>query len=171
MPTIVGAQGTSPISDAEVEVLLAERAITRALHDACRAVNLLDAELFAAQWHGGGLLDSELPTLHGTVADVGGDYLDWFAVQGGHFVQISNVIIEVAGDVAVSESYLIDVVRDPGTPEAGVRDYHRRGRNLDRWSKRGGAWRLDERRVLRSFDWKQDVGVGRPSPVAALKGR
>jgi hypothetical protein len=54
--------------------------------------------------------------------------------------QISNVLIDVAGQTGMSESYVTACVR------AGGNDIVARGRYVDAWTNRNGVWRIDERR-------------------------
>ena len=54
--------------------------------------------------------------------------------------QLANVLIDVQGDRATSESYVTACIR------TGGHDITVRGRYSDVWSCRSGRWGIDERR-------------------------
>jgi hypothetical protein len=60
-----------------------------------------------------------------------------------HSHQVSNILIEVDGDRATSESYLTVALR--AKPEENHGEVQARGRYVDRWSRRDGRWALDHR--------------------------
>ena len=64
-----------------------------------------------------------------------------------HSHQITNVLIEVDGDRAVSESYVTVCLRTK-PHEGGVTDIESRGRYLDRWSRRDGRWAIEHRQYV-----------------------
>lgn len=144
-----------------VQAMRSERDIRDRLHLYCRAVNELDLDLLPTLWHSDGTLDCEEPALRGAIADLAPRLLNWFRAWGTQNHQITNAIIEVDGDRAVSETYTFDVLRAAGV--AGVLDSHRRGRYLDRWSRREGRWALEHRQYVCSYQWSQSV-----LPVAAV---
>jgi hypothetical protein len=59
---------------------------------------------------------------------------------------ICNVLIEIDGDVARSESYLVSIVRLQH--EARAFDWTLAGRYVDRFERRNGAWRIAQRTVV-----------------------
>src|SRR3546814_7499948 len=72
-----------------------------------------------------------------------------------HSHQISNVIIELDGDRAGSESYVtatLRVRRDGQLKQMSVWS-----RYVDQWSRRDGRWGLDQRLAIRDFDEIRDV--------------
>ena len=143
-----------------LEKLAADREIRRQLHHYCRAVDRLDVELLRSVWHPDGTLDFEEPALVGPVAELGESLIEWYGGWAAHCVQVSNVLIEVRGDRAVSEAYTLDVLRAHPDGAGGVVDRHRRGRYVDRWSRRDGRWAIDRRQVLEAFVWEQPVVEG-----------
>ena len=65
---------------------------------------------------------------------------------------ITNILIDVDGDRAVSEAYVTVALRTlPGGDR--IVDMISRGRYLDQWSKRDGRWAIAARRVV--FDWSR----------------
>jgi hypothetical protein len=122
-----------------METLLAKQAITEVLYRYCHAVDRIDPELGSQIWHPDGLAHYE-----GIFDGTGQDFIDFVfeshrqADATSH--QLTNVLIELDGDRATSESYVHACVR------AGGNDIILRGRYSDTWSRRAGEWRIDERR-------------------------
>lgn len=137
-------------------VLSAERDIVRQLHLFCRAVDRLDVELFLSVWHPDGTLDYGVPGLQGRAADLAQEVIDKHRKWAGHQHQFTNPAIVVDGDRAVSESYVMALLRSPS--EGGrTLDNHYRGRCLDTWSRRDDRWAIDHRVGVGSFSWQQEV--------------
>ena len=59
-----------------------------------------------------------------------------------HSHQMTNILIELDGDQAASETYVTVVLR---TRADAALDIFVRGRYLDRWSRRDGVWAIDHR--------------------------
>jgi hypothetical protein len=59
-----------------------------------------------------------------------------------HSHQMSNILIELRGEVACSETYATVSLRTRGEKPAIIVT---RGRYLDRWSLRDGRWAIDHR--------------------------
>ena len=76
----------------------------------------------------------------------GHGFVDWaweaHAAMDRHSHQITNVLIEVDGDQAVSEAYVTVVL---WTHAPDTRELVCRGRYLDRWERRDGNWQIVER--------------------------
>lgn len=128
-----------------VEALLVEREITTVLYGYCRGLDRMDRRLVSRTWHPGARVD------------YGGDYVgtaegfvDWvFAAHArmtSHSHQITNVLAEVDGDTARSESYV--TVGLQHVEDREVLEVLTRGRYLDRWSRRDGQWAVDARRYV-----------------------
>jgi hypothetical protein len=67
-----------------------------------------------------------------------------------HSHQISNLLIELDGDVAASETYVTMMAR---MDVAGtLHDMRSLGRYLDRWEKREAVWRIAKRQYIHDFD-------------------
>ena len=129
-------------------------AITDLIYRYCRAVDRIDVDLGRSIWH----------------ADAVADYGDFYRGPGRDVIdlicsqhertlacshQVTNILIEVDGDRAASESYAIAALRMAA--ESGERQITVWTRYLDRWSKRGGQWALDKRQEVRDFDEIRDV--------------
>ena len=122
-----------------LETLLAKQAITEVLYRYCHAVDRIDPELGSEIWHADGLARYE-GIFDGTGQDFMSFVLESHRQADATSHQLTNVLIELEGDHATSESYVHACVR------AGGNDIIVRGRYSDTWSCRAGRWRIDERR-------------------------
>ena len=120
-----------------LEDLASKQAITEALHRYCHGLDRFDRAL-ADIWHEGGTANYE-----GIFEGTGAGFLDWvWPVHEGFertSHQVTNILIDVDGDRATSETYVTVCLR--GTEV----DIISRGRYHDRWSRRDGRWGVDER--------------------------
>jgi hypothetical protein len=134
-----------------LDTLLAKQAITEVLHRYCQAVDRIDSDLGSQIWHENGLAHYD-----GIFEGTGAGFIDFVFEQHrsceatSH--QLTNVLIEVDGDRAKSESYVTACIRAFGT------DVVVRGRYSDTWSCRAGEWRIDDRRYRN--DITQLIPVG-----------
>jgi hypothetical protein len=125
-------------SDA-MAVLVAKEAITEALHRYCVAVDRIDEETWWQVWHHHATAHYE-EIFEGSAAGLMAWIFETHRACDATSHQLSNVLIEVAGETATSESYVTACVRAGGT------DVVARGRYFDSWSNRDGRWRIDGRR-------------------------
>jgi hypothetical protein len=134
----------------------AREAIREALYRYCRGVDRMDLALTRACWHPDGTADyrgmfeGEVDALLGWM---------WKLHRGMqmHSHQMTNVLIEIAGERAVSETYVTVALRTRGEG-AARRDILTRGRYVDRWSHRDGRWAIDHRIYLN--DWMTTLPAG-----------
>jgi hypothetical protein len=145
----------------QLQQLADRQQITETLYRYCRSVDRLDIELGHSIWN------------ENSVADYGSFYqgdgpgvIDLICKQHSHMLyhthQISNVIIDVDGDTAGSESYVtaeLRVKRGETITQMTVWS-----RYVDRWSKRQGRWGLDHRIAVRDFDTVREV-----KPLSSLE--
>jgi len=68
---------------------------------------------------------------------------------------ICNVLIELDGDVARCETYVIVILRIPR--EGGPIDWLHAGRYVDRFERRNGEWRIAHRTVIYDLERFDDV--------------
>jgi SnoaL-like domain len=68
---------------------------------------------------------------------------------------ICNVLIELDGDIARCESYVIVIVRLP--QDEGAMDWMHAGRYVDRFERRNGEWRIAYRTVVYDLERFDEV--------------
>jgi ketosteroid isomerase-like protein len=139
------------------KTLLAERDIKRVLQNYCRAIDRGDIELLRTVYH------ADATENHGAYQGPACDFVQHVADtvgSGGHESTshtISNIRIELAGDVADVETYL-NAHHTLIDPEHGDQVHETiGGRYLDRFERRDGVWRVASRRV--AFDWSRTEPV------------
>jgi ketosteroid isomerase-like protein len=139
---------------AKIQVLLDERDIRDVLLRYCRGVDRCDRDLIASCYHPDAVDD------HGTWFVNGPDVpqLVINAIQPGtavamHFV--GNMHIEVQGDIAYTESYLLAF----RSFDRDAQNYHRTraARFVDKFTRREGVWRIQERVVVDDWDRVDEV--------------
>jgi hypothetical protein len=148
-----------------LEVLADERAIRDVLYRYCRGVDRMDLALTRSCWHANGSAD-----YRGMFSGDADALLDWMwklhARLETHSHQITNLLVEVAGERAASEAYVTVALRAPASSASlrgSGRDILARGRYVDRWSRRGGRWAIDHRIYLN--DWMTYLPVpAEPTP-------
>jgi len=162
----VGIYGAAVDAD-ELDLLAAKQAITEAIHRYCRGVDRMDRALTLSVWHPGGGADYT-PWYEGDAAGL----VEWLwaahATGAAHAHQIHNLSIEVDGERAASEAYFTAVLRLE-RPDGRLLDRVIRGRYLDRWSRRGGVWAIDHRRVVQDLESVTEVRTTGTSDGAARR--
>ncbi len=147
------------------EEIAAKAAITEVLYKYCRSMDRIDADLGYQIWHDDG-------TAHYSriYEGTGRGFIDWVCefhrslVSTSH--QITNVLIEIDGDLASSEAYVTVRLRSEDGDGALV-DLVGAGRYLDTWSYRDGRWAIDHRLYVSDLSTSHVV-PDRPS-VAAVR--
>ena len=131
------------------QYLLDRITITDLMYRYCRSVDRLDRELGYSIWN------------PGAVADYGEFYqgdgpgvIDLICAQHQHLLmhthQMSNILLEIDGDSACSESYVTATLRlekDNQPMQMLVWS-----RYVDTWSRLDGRWGLDKRIAIRDLD-------------------
>lgn len=148
---------------ADVKNLLDRQAITEVLYLYCRACDRADERLLRSCFHPGSLHRHR--GFEGTSADF--CTLAMRIISGGKVTKhlLTNVVIELDGDVARSESYYFAYHRLVNSRSATEEDNFSAGRYLDRFERREGAWRIAQRVGLLDFE-RFDTPVERG--IAAL---
>ncbi len=124
----------------------------QAIHDVivryCRGVDRSDPDLVEAAFH-----DDAIDNHFGVVLPFREAIWTLKAARSGNppskttsMHNICNVLIDIDGDVARCESYVIVIVRIPD--EAGAIDWLHAGRYVDRFERRSGEWRIAHRTVV-----------------------
>ena len=147
--TVVVGQNRSATDEGQrrLDELVAKDEIREQIYNYARGLDRMDKPLALSVWHpdatvavGGGLtgpewIESAWRTHERIVA---------------HSHQMTNVLIKLDGDTAVSETYFMASLHDEPDSESADTSLIR-GRYVDRWSKRGGRWAMDHRRILVDF--------------------
>jgi hypothetical protein len=130
-------------------------AIADQLYRYCRAMDRMDHMLGYAVWHDDGTADYGPDIFQGT----GRGFVDHVCAQHaqtlGHSHQMSNIIIEIDGNRAASESAVtatLRIERDGKLMQISVWS-----RYIDTWSKRDGRWAIDHRFAINDFDEIREV--------------
>lgn len=140
-----------PASQQQLDVLLSKQAITELLYTYPRALDRLDRDLLLSIAHPEARMQFGKNVFPSWAA-----YVDWLmrehSAMAGNNHRISNILIQVDGDKAVSESTgtaTLLVKRAGHDDEYEERWMH--SRYLDTWSRRDGKWALDSRRTLSDY--------------------
>ena len=162
---------------AGLDELIAERDIREVLHRYCRGIDRMDAELTRSCWHADGTAD------YGWLYQGGADgFIEWLwpvhAAMVGHVHSLSNVVVQIDGDRAATESYVTVVLRVHGQGDDLI-DIVGRGRYLDAFERRDGTWAIAHRSYVSELTSTQrvellDVGAQlRPATadLAAVVGK
>lgn len=128
-------------------------AITEQIYRYCRSVDRLDVPLGHRVFHSDSYAD------FGTYKGSGRGWIDYVCQEHLKFLhhshQVTNVIIEVAGDRAGSESYVTATLRSREASKVLQRQFW--ARYVDEWSRRDGVWAIDKRECVIDFDSIGDV--------------
>lgn len=138
-----------------VDDLVAKDAIREQIYNYARGLDRMDRQLALQVWHPDGTAD-----YLGQYKGLGSGFIDfaWRAHEKimGHSHQMTNILIKVDGDKAVSETYLIASLRSEQTADSSSTNLIR-GRYADKWSKRNGRWAIDHRVMVIDFSTHDDL--------------
>ncbi len=150
------AGGFSP-SAAVLQAVVDRQTITDLIYRYCRAMDRMDAALGYTVWHENSEVDYGPAIYRGG----GRGFIDWVCAQHApliaHSHQVTNIIIELDGDTAGSESYVTAAFRMRRDGE--VMQMTSRGRYVDRWSRRDGRWGIDKRVFVLDFEDVRPIGA------------
>jgi hypothetical protein len=146
------------MSDAKsLQAVTDRQAITELIYRYCRSMDRIDAELGYSIWHEDAVADYGEEVYRGS----GRGFIDYVCAQHrstlAHSHQVTNILIELEGDRAASESYVTSVVRFMRADQ--LQQITTWGRYVDQWSSRGGRWGIDKRIAIRDFDELRAVGI------------
>lgn len=123
-----------------------KQAITELIYTYCRAVDRLDVPLGHSIWHDDGHADYGQNYYQGPGKGVIDTICQHHLGLLSHSHQVTNILIELDGDQAGSESYVYGTMR---MEQAGtLMHLSVWARYLDAWEKRGGRWGLLRRMVV-----------------------
>jgi hypothetical protein len=139
-----------PVIENALQGLLARQEITEVLYRYARGCDRADEEALRACFH------PDSVHAHGGFHGLSADFIG-FAMQivrplmsSTHM--ITNVIIELNGDRAVSECHFLAHHRRLKDPNPGEEDMFLKGRYLDRFERRDGIWKISSRTGLHDFE-------------------
>ena len=123
----------------DIDTLLAKQNIRDVLSHYCRGLDRMDKTLARS------VFDDDAPAHYYDVYQgTGHGFIDYVwqahATMQRHSHQISNVLIDVHGDTAVSESYVTVLLWTKPDSDGQQREIVIRGRYLDRWRRRQQQW-------------------------------
>ncbi|MBV9995334.1 MAG: nuclear transport factor 2 family protein [Caulobacteraceae bacterium] len=129
------------MTDPDIQTLLDQQAIHDLVVRLTRAQDRCDRELLLSCYH------PDARDEHGPFKGSPTEFADWVFphIRRMRFIQhrVSNVLIEVRGDVAYGESYAFEEGETlDGSKVTGC------GRYIDRFERRNGEWRIALRRVI-----------------------
>jgi hypothetical protein len=133
----------------------------------CRGIDRMDRELVRACYHPDAVDD------HGSFRGGVDEFLEWVFRLLGRYSQtmhfVGNLLVEVVGEKAAVESYGIAFHRSP--EEKPHLNLMTGFRYLDRFAKRDGEWRIEERRAVTEWARVDDVAGRFETPADFLSGK
>lgn len=152
-----------------IEQLLDRQEIEDVLVSYARGADRGDADLIAAAYH-----DDALEDHGGVFVGTAADYIALMrkmlpaAPLMTHLV--TNISIELDGDAAYTECYFLTFSRREGKSEGDRYDHLTMARCIDRFERRGAAWKIAHRRL--AWEWSHEMAItetwGRGSIVPDL---
>lgn len=155
--------------------------ITDQIHRYCRALDRCDGELLRSVFH------ADSTHEHGPFTGSSQDFcrfaIDFLKSIGATQHHLANVLIDVQGDVAFTESYFVAYHRIPADledPQGALADHTPgleedlfiAGRYIDRFERRGGQWKIAHRTGVHDWQrWEPADERGFQGPVSGLIGR
>jgi hypothetical protein len=157
----------TPEDEDALRRLLDRDAIRAVLARYCRGADRCDEQLISSCYH------EDSTDRHGEFEGTGREFASLVAKEQSKTVAmtqhaISNIVIELAGDVAWVESAFIAAhvrlaLEDDQGPGATETFW---GRYLDVFERRDGAWAIVTREVI--HDWSERRPIGLPMPSSKL---
>ena len=122
-------------------------AIMEQIYRYCRSVDRLDVPLGHSVFHEDSYADFSV------YKGPGRGWIDWVCEEHRKFLhhshQVTNIVLEVAGDRAGSESYVTATLRARHDGKVMQRQFW--ARYVDQWSRRDGHWAIDRRECVIDF--------------------
>lgn len=143
-----GAPAMDPADQRLLHELAAKDEIREQIYNYARGLDRMDMELSKRVWHADG-------TAHyiGTYEGTGAGFVDmvwpFHERLTAHSHQITNVLIEVDGDTAVSEAYVMASLHSQTAD--GATTPLVRSRYADTWSRQDRRWAIDHRIAITDF--------------------
>lgn len=150
----------------KIQLVIDKMEIRDALARYCRGLDRHDVDMMLSAYHPDAR--EQHGAFDGTPAEYGRYVMEMVknSVVSAH--QITNVLIEVNGDIANSEAYVYVIHQIAGDDF----EDHIVGRYLDRFEKRNGDWRIAHRLLTIEWSRRQPVATSPWEPLTAfVKGR
>ena len=132
------------MSEQMIKELSAKQAISETLARYCRGLDRMDKAMAYSVFHPNAKVD-----YYGIFQGSGHAFVDWVwqahAVMQSHSHQITNTLIQVDGDTAVSEAYVTVTLQFDSKQADNFTETLARGRYLDRWCRYQDRWVIDSR--------------------------
>lgn len=124
-------------------------AITDKIYRYCRSVDRLDVPCGHSVFH-----EDSYADFGASYRGPGRGWIDYICERHRDFLhhshQVTNIIIEIDGDRAGSESYVFSTLQIREGDDVVKRQFW--ARYVDEWSKRDGEWAIDRRECVIDFD-------------------
>ena len=129
-------------------------AIIEQIYRYCRSVDRLDVPLGHAVFHADSYAD-----FGASYKGPGRGWIDFICQEHRKFLhhshQVTNIVIEIDGDRAGSESYVTAKLRSRQGERVIQHEFW--ARYVDAWSRRDGHWAIDRRECVIDFDSTSEV--------------
>jgi hypothetical protein len=152
-----------------IDELLDKQAITEVLYRYCRGCDRAEEQAILACFHPGSL------HRHGGFEGTSADFtaLAMKIIRATKLTKhlLTNVLIELQGSVAYSESHYFAYHRQVDRNSGAESDYFTGGRYLDRFEKRAGTWKIVRRVGLIDFERHEAPDPAGQAPHSQLSQR
>jgi len=147
------------------QVLKDKLEITENIYKYCRSVDRLDVPLGRSIWHEDSVADYGAGFYQGPGKDVIDLICKSHLNMLAHTHQVANILIDVDGDSAGSESYVTANLRmKQGEQFMQMTVW---ARYCDKWSRRNGRWGIDKRVMVLDFNEMRPVNQMSPPDNSA----
>ena len=143
-------------------------AIMDKIYRYCRSVDRLDIEVGYSVFHEDATAD-----FGASYVGTGRGWIDYICEEHKRFLhhshQVTNIIIELDGDKAGSESYVFATLRRQEGDKVIQHEFW--ARYVDTWSKRNGDWGVDSRFCIVDYGSMHEVDGVLPSDPRSRRDR
>lgn len=135
----------------ELDLLVEKQAILEALYRYARGWDRFDRGLVLDAFHPDATISHG--GFEGRAHELMTLWLDACVTRKSMTHLITNALIEVSGDLAISEAHFLAHHRRAATSDAGEKDWFIKGRYLDRFERRAdGRWKIAHRTGVLDFE-------------------
>ncbi len=143
----------------DVQHVADRQAIQNVLYTYCRALDRMDRNLALSVFNPGAVVH-----YHGMFEGTCQGFIDWVwqahAGMQRHCHQVSNILIDLDGDLATSEAYVTITLWLNADQQGRTFESLNHGRYLDRWRRVDGHWGLVEREHVLDMQRLTEVEPG-----------